>query len=71
MNLIGDIGLLVQNIQNIHSNIAKDVFPKGADMKCRSCGKEIHLSVKDCARSFAEGWPVCCNHSMVICEKNN
>jgi acetone carboxylase gamma subunit len=64
-----NIKQLLDNVQNLHSNIAQDVWPNGEDRYCPTCGQVIHMTTADCGYALAHGWPRHCGHSMLLVEK--
>jgi hypothetical protein len=60
---------IIKNINNLHNNIANDVWPNGWDMWCKFCGKTIHMTSQDCGYALSHGWPRCCGHEMGNVEK--
>jgi len=52
---------IINNATNIHSNIAADVWPDGWTLTCKKCGKEYHLTQRQCGHYLGHGgWPKGC-----------
>jgi len=52
-----DLENYLENIKNIHGNIANDVWPDGADLICKICDFHIHITSQECSEYLAHGWP--------------
>ena len=50
--------------RSLHGDVAKDVWPDGANVKCDKCGTVLHLDVAACGKALAAGWPKCCGETM-------
>ncbi len=59
-----DLEKLINNVNNLHGNIAKDVYPNGLDMSCKVCDYKFHATTEDCGFYLAHGWPKHCGKSM-------
>jgi DNA-directed RNA polymerase subunit RPC12/RpoP len=55
----------LKGLASLHNDIAKDTWPNGWDVRCQTCGKELHLSTEECGQCLAHGWPICCGHTMI------
>ena len=49
----------IQKLENLHRNIANDVWPGGWRGNCHKCGKEFYYTQAECAYYLAHGWPEC------------
>ncbi len=56
----------LSNLLNIHANIASDVWPNGACLKCCKCRKQTKASMGECATYLRKGWPKCCGYTMEL-----
>ena len=59
-----DLSQLLTNARNLHSNIARDVYPDGIRLVCASCGRVVEATTEMCASYLAHGWPRCHGHEM-------
>ena len=50
---------ILENVKNLHRNIATDVWPDGWRGKCHICGKPFVYTKEECAYYLAHGWPKC------------
>jgi hypothetical protein len=55
---------LIKNINNLHSNIANDVWPDGWDRECPICHIVYHMTTQECGYALAHGWPKHCGVEM-------
>lgn len=47
--------------------VANDVWPNGAVMECKVCGRKQYLTTEECGRAlFGGGWPECCGQTMIM-----
>lgn len=53
---------------NIHRNIANDVWPHGAVLKCIVCSHTRHITSQQAASCLRTGWPSHCDRTMA-CER--
>ena len=51
---------LPYSIFDLQKHIAQDVWPNGAQLRCKICGGVKNISVDECANHLAHGWPKCC-----------
>ena len=51
---------------SLHQDIANDVWPNGAILRCQECGHEVEISAEDCARYLKLGWPKHCGRGMLV-----
>lgn len=58
------------SISDLHNYIAQDVFPNGAKLHCKQCGRTIKISTNVCALYLRKGWPKCCEHTMELTNEN-
>ena len=59
----------MENVRNLHGNIASDVWPNGATLKCKQVtdGKhDVEITASQCGQYLAHGWPACCGQSMLL-----
>ena len=54
----------LSKLTNLHSNIAKDVWPNGVSLRCAKCGHSKNASKEEAAGFLRKGWPQCCNLTM-------
>ena len=66
-----EMNKFLENLRNLHSNIAKDVYPNGGWLHCKSCDRWEKYSTDNAAYYLAHGWPRCCNHDMTTTEARN
>jgi hypothetical protein len=51
---------------SIQDRIARDVWPNGGGLWCRTCGHHRTMNTADAGRYLATGWPKCCGYTMTI-----
>jgi hypothetical protein len=54
-----DLHQVIENVNNLHGNIANDVWPEGWHGECHICGKEFFYTREECGYYLAHGWPEC------------
>ena len=57
---------MLKMIENLHGNIAGDVWPNGAKLTCKECGETIIATADECATYLAHGWPEHHGSSMLL-----
>ncbi len=58
------INEILANLENLHADIANDVWPSGATLYCHSCGSSESITSEQCGQFLALGWPFCCGKTM-------
>ena len=54
---------LIRESVDLHEKIAVDAGLKVALVRCRTCDAELSV---DGARCLREGWPLCCEETMML-----
>lgn len=60
----GEPKVQLPDLKNLHTNIATDVWPSGALLRCGVCGHEVRATPAECGRYLAKGWPAHCGVTM-------
>lgn len=55
---------ILNRLENIHQEIARDVYPDGGDLYCSACGHTVRFTVYDAAEYLKSGWPKHCGKEM-------
>jgi len=56
---------IFSRVKSLPQAVAGDVWPDGATMECKVCGRRQHLTTEECGRClFGRGWPKCCGRTM-------
>lgn len=50
----------------VHTRIAKDAFPNGAEARCLKCGTIVAMNHDDLVRMMQFGIPRCCGQRMQV-----
>lgn len=62
----------LQNLANLHKNIASDVpVMSNGQLRCSECGHIIELNSDMSAQYLAQGWPKCHGYTMILESKSN
>jgi hypothetical protein len=54
-----DANKIIENVKNLHHNIAGDVWPDGWVGECHICGKPFYYTQEEFGYCLAHGWPKC------------
>ena len=64
-----ELGRLLKRVHALPDKIAEDVWPNGAILHCKKCGKSTEISSQNCSDYLWNGWPVCCGQTMMLEKK--
>ena len=53
----------------LFEELAKQVFPEGADLRCERCRRKRWGSWGACAVWLRTGWPRCCGQTMAVTKR--
>jgi len=57
---------VVDILQNLHADIAADLYPDGGWLKCIECGRRQSFTTSDAGRYLKSGWPEHCGQLMIV-----
>jgi hypothetical protein len=57
---------ILEQSKQVHAGIARETWPNGAQLRCKTCEHTEHASTQDCANYLATQWPTHCGQQMII-----